>query len=368
MYRQLTLCLATALLASCSRFESKPDVEALPIIGVKHVGMTVSDIDETVAFYSQAGEFEIVSRYELSTDLFDPSLMSTDASTVEVALVRTPSVFIKMFDFDPGNPTTPADLPVYGPGYTHICYVSSVEDPSYEKFTTAGISMISRGDEPVDLGGWGVWYAYGRDPNGTMLEMEMHTRVLRDDPLWLHHIGMTAHELEPMTAFYETLLGYTPYRITDAHSNPMYDEVADLDDIRLKGSWFATWNLLIEIWEYENPRTPPRAAPAVLDALGYNSVAFEVNDLDEQVSRLSEAGVSFVGEPIVESGWKIAYAYDPAGNLISLQENVSAAASESIDELLWMNPERVRAIYKRIGEQRAREAAKREREAREQQE
>ena len=358
MYRRVTICLAMTLLASCSRFE-KPDPDAMPIKGVKHIGMTVSDIDETVEFYAAAGEFEIVSRYELSTDAFDPALMGAGAPTVDIALVRTPSVFIKMFDFDPENASAPADKPVYGPGYTHICYVSSVQDPAYDKFKTAGISMISRGDEPVDLGGWGVWYAYGRDPNGIMLEMEMHTRELREDRLWLHHIGMTAHELEPMTAFYETLFGYTPYRITDSHSNPKYDDVTDLDDIILKGSWFATWNLLIEIWEYENPRTPPRAAPAVLDALGYNSVAFEVNHLDAQMDRLSEEGVAFVGEPIVEKGWKIAYAYDPAGNLISLQQNVSAPASQSIDDLLWMNPERVRAFYKRLGEQRRREAEKR---------
>ncbi|OBB70949.1 VOC family protein [Mycobacterium sp. 852014-52144_SCH5372336] len=53
---------------------------------------------------------------------------------------------------------------------------------------------------------------------------------------------------------------------------------------------------------------------------GWNRIQLEVNDLDDTVSRLSDAGVRFRGDIITGRGGRQALASDPSGNLVELFE------------------------------------------------
>ena len=134
-----------------------------------------------------------------------------------------------------------------------------------------------------------------------------------------------------MVRFYEGLLGIPPRRRLERENNEKLDAIADIDNLKIRGAWFRTSNLEIELWHYARPLTPARAAPAMLDEIGYNEVAFEVGDLGKEIDRLSAAGVPVLGAPRMVDGWRVAYFRDPDGNLLSLQQNVSAGLSESID-------------------------------------
>jgi len=76
----------------------------------------------------------------------------------------------------------------------------------------------------------------------------------------------------------------------------------------------------------------------MLDTVGYDIVAFEVDDLEAERARL--AG-TVVFEASIETpfGWRVAAGLDPDGNIIALHERTTAPASESIDEMLWIDPE-----------------------------
>ena len=310
--------------------EAAPDIK-----GVRYIMSAVSNIDRTIAFYQQAVPYEVVKRYRIDSGQYDPALMSGNAGPAEVALIKTPTAFLKLVDFDLDNDDLGAPGSITGPGYTHICYQSQTDMSGYAKFQAAGLSMITRGDGPADRG-FGTAYAYGTDPDGTMIEMEVQDQTRRDEPSWIGHVANATPDLDRMLSFYEVVLGYPAHNRAEISGSTWADSVGDIDGLIMKGGWSMVPNLGLEFWQFDAPRTAERSIPATLDTIGYGYVAFEVGNLTAEIARLEERGVKFAGNPIDEEGWKIAFGYDPDGTLFSLQQNVSADASESIDDMLWM--------------------------------
>ncbi|MEP2103123.1 MAG: VOC family protein [Parasphingorhabdus sp.] len=308
------------------------------IKGVRFIGKTVSDIDQTIAFYEQAVPFELISRYRVSaSEIYHPEMTSKQYGNVEVALIRTPTVFVKLVDFNPDAKTPAYVKPVIGPGYTHVCFQSPVTDPALPKFLEKGLDMVSR-NAPVDLGGYGVTYAYGRDPDGTIIENETVDKPRRQDSAWITHIGGATSDADRIADFYTKFIGYGPRRRGEYSNFPNMDNIVAIDGVALRSAWFALRNFELEFWEFVQPATPVREEPAKVDQIGYNMTAFEVTDADAERDRLAKLGITMVGPAKLSKGWKIYYAYDPDGNVISIQENVSAPKSESIDDMMWIDP------------------------------
>jgi catechol 2,3-dioxygenase-like lactoylglutathione lyase family enzyme len=313
-----------------------------PIKGIRYIGLTVSDIDATLGFYNKAVPYKLIKRYMIKGSAYDKSLLSKRHARVEVALVQMPNVFIQLTDFDPGRGAATVKRAVIGPGYTHICFQSPASDSAYPKFRKAGLAMVSRGDSPVDIGGYGITYAYGRDPDGTMIETEILSSPRRNEAAWIGHVGNVTHDVDAMLSFYTKVLGYGPRRRLAQTSNPKFDAIGDIDGVSLKAGWFGTRNVDLEFWQYVTPKTTARAAPQRLDELGYNSVAFEVADIDAESARLVRLGVRLAGPVLRIDGWKIQHAYDADGNLFSVQQNIGGNKAESIDAMLWVDPKTYR--------------------------
>ncbi|WP_461458893.1 VOC family protein [Parasphingorhabdus sp.] len=345
----LTSCMQTAATESADTTTSPPRIVQTPffrpaslgntkIKGVRFIGKAVSDIDQSIAFYQQAVPFELVSRYRVAaSDIYLPGMTSKQHGNVEVALIRTPTVFVKLVDFDPDAKAPPYAKPVIGPGYTHICFQSPATDPALPKFQKKGLEMVSR-NAPVDLGGYGVTYAYGRDPDGTIIENETVDRPRRQDSAWITHIGGATPDADRMADFYTKFIGYGARRRGEYSNFPNMDNIVAIDGVVLRSAWFAVRNLELEFWEFVQPATPVRDKPAKVDQIGYNMTAFEVTDADAERERLAKLGIKMAGPAKTSKGWKIYYTYDPDGNVISIQENVSAPKSESIDDMMWIDP------------------------------
>jgi catechol 2,3-dioxygenase-like lactoylglutathione lyase family enzyme len=307
-----------------------------PHLGMRHAAITVSDIDSTVAFYSRAVPYKVVKRYQVKASAFPKALLGKRHRQVDVALVEMPTGFIQLMDFEPGKGAEPNVRPVIGPGYTHICFQSSSKDPAILRFMAAGLSVISRFGKPdgVDIGGYGVRYAYGRDPDGIMIENESLDAPKRSEKAWITHIANTVHDRDAMVAFYEKLLGRKAHRTIEQEGRPRLDDVANIDNLAIKGGWINVGNMELEIWEYSRPRTPAPVAMRKLDEIGYNAFALEVADLKAEQKRLKKLGIRLAGTPVSMGGWKVQYAYDPEGNLFSVQQNVNAGAQESVGRFI----------------------------------
>ncbi len=301
-----------------------------PIVGIRTIGITVSDIDATLAFYGKAVPYPAIKRFKMPAGAFPAKLAAGRRGDVEIAIVRMPNMFIQLMDFDPNRPAAPDKRPVIGPGYTHICFQSPAIDPAEPKFRQAGLEMVSRGDKPVDIGGYGVVYSYGRDRDGIMIENEVLTAPKRNDPAWVSHIATVTPDRDEMLAFYTRLLGFKPWRVIEQQNRKPLDDIAGIDNLAIKGGWFGVGNMEIEVWQYARPQTPRPRGARKLDAIGYNAIGFEVDDLKVEQARLKGMGVRLAGKPMRIGGWSVQYAYDPDGNLFSVQQNVGGDASESI--------------------------------------
>lgn len=350
MIRRVTLALAfVALLASCGE---KPVVSATQTVehaaptsirGVHNVSITVSDIDNTLAFYQAAVPYELVDRTRVSASAIPAEILSKRDGEIEIALIRTPTIFLRLIDIDPDTKAAPARRPATGPGYTHICFQSPADAPKYNRFKELGLEILSRGDGPVDLGGYGVTYAYGFDPDGVMIEMEQVDRPLIEaagymgeqrlkHEAWITHVANVTAEKAEMVAFYRMILGHGPKREIPATRRKTFDDVVNIDNIEISASWFDIGNIQLELWHYSEPATPLNRKPRMIDEIGYNSFTFEVRDLAGTMTRLESEGLTFATETFDLGGWQVVYARDPEGNLIAFQQS---KPDHSIEEMRW---------------------------------
>lgn len=335
-------------LCACVSSPVEPDTSPAPadpqiaqesgLKGVRAIVVSVSDIDRTLEFYGDAVDLEVVKRYQVDGSRYDARLLSAPVDEIDVALVKLTNTYLKLMDFAPDLDVPGDPRPLTGPGYTHICFKSPATDPAFEKFDVISLSAVTRGGRPIDLLGAGTEYYYGTDLDGTMIEIEIDQRPRREDAYWIGHVANVTPDIDRMVAFYEDLVGYPVRRRAALSNHAPADEIANIDNVSMKGAWFALKNIELEFWQFDSPVTPARASPAVLDTIGYSAIAFEVTDLALEMARLQSFGVEFIGQPVTEAGWASVFAYDPDGTLFSLEQNVGAASTESIDEMIWIDP------------------------------
>jgi len=284
------------------------------VIGIHHIGMSVSDLKASVDFYSHA--LGISAEHLIATQQ-DNGVSAYGASS-NSALMTFPNGYLKLSEYDRSDLPSTAVVPVKGPGITHVCYQSPTQENIYQRLMDSGATPVSRGKEPVHLLGQGVYYAYARDRDGIMYETEHLDRSPFEGPIWFSHVALVSPNLDRLVEFYGLLLNAEPSRRTNRASGPTFDEVADYDDVMIRAAWFDVGNMILEMWQFVNPSTPEPKQPRAFEALGYNKVAFEVSDLEKEVERLSEQGIEFLA-PLgsSEDGLETSLR-DPDGNLVSL--------------------------------------------------
>ena len=288
---------------------------ASSVIGIHHVGMSVTDLKASVEFYSQA----LGVRLQNTPDTMqaeDGSLgLSTSSNS---AVLAFPNGYLKLSEYDRSDFSPPPVLPVKGPGITHVCYQSPTSEDIYQRLINGGATTVSRGEQPVHLLGQGVYYAYARDHDGIMYETEHLDHAPFEGPIWLSHAALVSPDLDRLVEFYSLLLDAKPNRRTDRASGPRFDEVAGYDNVMIRAAWFDIGNMILEMWQFVNPVTPEPQRPSAIEDVGYNKVAFEVSDLQTEYERLTTLGVAFLSSPARSvDGWEVCLR-DPDGNLISL--------------------------------------------------
>jgi catechol 2,3-dioxygenase-like lactoylglutathione lyase family enzyme len=315
------LLLKTTLLA-----QTQKDTNAITIKGIHHVDIAVQDLDASIAFYTNAFALQEVERTAIRRALKSEKASKITHFKRKKALLKSPNVFFELSEFEGAKNTPLSKMPIEGPGITHVCYQAPVAQPIYEKVKTLGAKMVSRGDKPVDLGGYGIYYAYTREANNIMFEMEHFDNPPFKDPVWVGHVSIVTPDIDRLVAFYTRVLGIRPHRRSDnIKPNTKLDDIGGVDNIRLRGAWFKLDNMQLELWQYDNPKTPTPNAPRPINEIGYHSIAFEVGNLATEYARLTTWKIPFLSKPVAENKQKTVFLRDPDGNLISLNEYESGS-------------------------------------------
>lgn len=326
-----------------TRLNPKPSIKDSPtsIIGFNHVGITVKDLDKMLDFYQKATTYELVKRIKVQDNAAADILYGQDSIQYEIAILQGPNMLLELTAFAQQSDTLITKMSPKGPGMTHTCYQSVATNSGYDKFVQAGVDMLSRGDGPVDLGGYGVTYAYAYDPEGNMMELEQMSEAIiklqigtawaERNPLWMTQVALISPDLPKLTAYYQQLLEIEPARVGSFKDNPRFDEVADLDSLAFDAAWLMmdSQGKKLELMQYMNPQTPALSGRKLLTDLGY-TYSFEVLDIQAEYERMTKLGVDFVSEPQqLEDFWMV-FAYDIDGNIFSLRQAIDPASAFSL--------------------------------------
>ena len=346
----LTLCasLMACLQAQAIEIDPAATIKDSPttLIGVNHIGLSVRNLDATLAFYTQVTDYKLLSRKSVSNSKTADELFGHAGIEYEIAVLEAPNMLFEFIEFKHNANKPLTVMPVIGPGMTHTCFQSASNDSVYEKFKAAGAEMLSRGDTPVDLGGYGVYYAYGYDPEGNMFEMEiLDAGPLSEVPAkgqwieegqssWMTQVALVTHDIERLTNWYEKILAFAPYRKGEYENHPTIMEIAAVDELALKSSWFRMneRTKTLEFWEFNIPETGVYQGKRGVTDFGY-SYSIEVGDIQAEYARMQDLGVEFISAPVkMEDYWQV-YANDIDGNVFALRQWLDANSPYSVPNL-----------------------------------
>lgn len=281
---------------------------------IHHVGLSVADPGLVSSFYQRAFGFEVRPGNEKATDTSRKAGAFVGPDTV---IVVAPNLLLALSKTDSAARAAPR--PVHALGITHICVQAPVMGPLADTALQAGASFHA---SPIDLGG-DILYAYPRDPEGNVIELESISQASREVRPWVGHVSFTTGDIERLAAFYEALVGGTARRSPKLGPNSKIDRLTGLREVSVTGAWLTLGNMQLEFWQYHHPATVADGGAA-----GYSRVAFEIDDAAQVADIGARVGTTFTEAPFL-SGARSFFGRDPDGNSIVLVAPTDRAASVS---------------------------------------
>ena len=170
MQRRLFFVLVLFAGAVCSSAGEHPPL----VSAVDSIGMTVSNLDRSVEFYSKVLSFEKVSESEVDGSDYE-HLEGVFGLRMRTARMRLGDEFIELTEFlAPRGHPTPVDSRANDRWFQHIAIITSDMDRAYEHLREHRVEHASSG--PQRLPDWnrnagGIQAFYFRDPDGHFLEV-----------------------------------------------------------------------------------------------------------------------------------------------------------------------------------------------------
>jgi len=142
--------------------------------GVDSIGLTVSDLDRSVEFYSSVLEFQKVSETEVDGESYE-HLEGVFGLRMRIARMRLGDESIELTEFlAPRGRPAPVDARSNDRWFQHVAIIVSDMDRAYQRLREHKVQHASSG--PQLLPAWnqnagGIRAFYFRDPDGHPLEI-----------------------------------------------------------------------------------------------------------------------------------------------------------------------------------------------------
>jgi catechol 2,3-dioxygenase-like lactoylglutathione lyase family enzyme len=214
MRPRLVLSLALALFAPAAAMAQAPLVTA-----VDSVGLTVADMDRSVAFYTQVLTFEKVSDVEVWGEAFE-HLQGVFGVRMRVVRLRLGDEFLELAEYlAPRGRPIPVDSRSHDRWFQHVAIIVSDIDRAYQRLREHKVQHASTG--PQRLPDWnpnagGIQAFYFKDPDGHALEI-LSFPPGKGDPRWhrpsdklflgIDHTAIVVRDTEASLKFYRDTLG-----------------------------------------------------------------------------------------------------------------------------------------------------------------
>ena len=329
---------------------------AAPVVhAVGAVGITVSDMERALDFYTRVLPFELVSDvqvsgrdYGLLNDL--PFLNRRGNSTtprLRVARLRLGEEFVVLTDYlEPEGQLLPVDAHSNDLWSQHIALIVSDMDRAYQLLREHAVQHVSPGPQTLPESNAevaGIRAFYFRDPDGHNLEI-LWFPPGKGDPRWqqrggalflgIDHTAIVVRDTEASLRFYSGVLGLDVTGKSESYG-PEQERLSSVFAARLRTtSLRAAAGPGIEILEY---LAPPGGRPLPDDARANDLVHWQttlvVDDAEGVEQRLRTAEVRFislgtVSTPDAELGFERSFLVrDPDGHALHVVEKATPGAA-----------------------------------------
>ncbi len=189
------------------------------ITGVESVGITVSDMDIALPFYTNVLHFQVLSDDTINSDQYSKLIQISNAS-VRITKLKLVDEKIELVDFiSPEGKTYPEDSHSNDLWFQHIAIITSNMDSAYTWLKLNDVKNISL--EPQRLPDWnknagGIKAFYFQDPDGHPLEI-LEFPDGKGNPKWhktsnnlflgIDHTAIAVSSTEESLKFYRDVLG-----------------------------------------------------------------------------------------------------------------------------------------------------------------
>ena len=314
--------------------------QSRPIVqGVDAVGMTVSDMDRSVEFYTRVLLFEKVSDVEIAGDEYEhlEGLFGLRMRVVRMQLGNEAIVLTEYLA--PRGRAVPDDSRSNDRWFQHIAIIVSDMDRAYRRLRQNKVQHASSG--PQRLPDWnpnaaGIRAFYFKDPDGHALEI-LWFPPGKGDPRWhqgsdklflgIDHTAIVVADTDTSLRFYRDVLGFRVvgesenYGTEQEHLNNVFAAHLRISSLR------AASGPGIEFLQYLAP-SDGRLYPA--DSRANDIIHWQTrlaaSDMDSAAQRLRAASTIFVSHGVVATqDGKLGFRRglllrDPDGHAILLQE------------------------------------------------
>ena len=313
-------------------------ISATASTSVESVGMTVSDMDRAVEFYS-ALTFQKVSDVEVLGDEFE-HLEGVFGARMRIVRMQLGNEFLDLTQYlaPPGRPI-PVDSRSNDLWFQHIAIVARDMDEAFQRLRALKVQFVSTGPQtlpPSIKAAAGIKAFYFRDPDQHNLEI-IYFPPGKGDPRWrgntdklflgIDHTAIGISSTDASLKFYQDLLGLRKagesenFGTEQEHLNQVFGAHLLITGMR------AASGPGIEFLEYLTPRDG-RVRPADIRAndIVHWQTMIVTDNLDLVAKKLLDAHVRFVSAGIVavpkgKAGFsKGALVSDPDGHSVLLIE------------------------------------------------
>ena len=306
-FRTHTRIVVVALLALCSAsiFAQSPKV------AVESIGMTVSDMDRSVEFYS-ALTFQKVKDVEVSGEQYE-HLEGVFGARMRIVRMQLGKEFLDLTQYlaPPGRPI-PVDSRSNDLWFQHIAIVVRDMDQAFEKLRALKVQFVSTGPQtlpPSIKAAAGIKAFYFRDPDQHNLEI-IYFPPGKGDPRWqektdklflgIDHTAIGISNTDASLKFYRDLLGLRKagesenFGTEQEHLNQVFGAHLHITGMR------ADAGPGIEFLEYLTPRDGrARSADIRANDIVHWQTMIAIDDVDLLAKKLRDAHVRFISPGVV---------------------------------------------------------------------
>jgi glyoxylase I family protein len=140
----------------------------------------------------------------------------------------------------------------------------------------------------------------------------------------IHHVGIVAHDLDRLVAFYRDVIGLEEVAGMEwQRGSPDVDQIVGIKDSAARLVMMRLGNVMLEFFEYFSPASYGNPADRQPYHCGYAHLCLDVTDIEAEHARLRKLGMTAHApppSPVLGMPMRAIYMRDPEGNIVELQE------------------------------------------------